>query len=171
MEEPKFTSLLRSAKAVEGSPVKLEGKVTGHPVPKIKWLKNEEPFEPDGKRVKAFLNDDGTFGLLFESTEADDKGAYTAVAYSDEGEARSTANVAIKTRMKEGVDKCLPSFVRPLGDIAVDEGQKLRITSPVKGNPVPTFSWTKDGKPIDGDRVHFFSDGELVSGSCYLGNQ
>ena len=25
MEEPKFTSLLRSAKAVEGSPIKLEG--------------------------------------------------------------------------------------------------------------------------------------------------
>ena len=26
MEEPKFTSLLRSAKAVEGSPIKLEGR-------------------------------------------------------------------------------------------------------------------------------------------------
>ena len=33
MEEPKFTSLLRSAKAVEGSPIKLEGKVSGHPAP------------------------------------------------------------------------------------------------------------------------------------------
>ena len=33
MEEPKFTSLLRSAKAVEGSPIKLEGKVSGHPSP------------------------------------------------------------------------------------------------------------------------------------------
>ena len=27
MEEPKFTSLLRSAKAVEGSPIKLEGEL------------------------------------------------------------------------------------------------------------------------------------------------
>jgi hypothetical protein len=27
------------------------------------------------------------------------------------------------------------------------------------------FSWTKDGAPLEGDRVHFFSDGELVSGS------
>ena len=33
MEEPKFTSLLRSAKAVEESPIKLEGKVSGHPAP------------------------------------------------------------------------------------------------------------------------------------------
>jgi len=64
--------------------------------------------------------------------------------------------------MKEGVDKTAPSFGRPLGDVAVDEGQKLRITTPIKGNPVPTFSWTKDGKPISDDRVHFFSDGELV---------
>ena len=64
--------------------------------------------------------------------------------------------------MKEGVDKALPSFARPMGDVGVDEGQKLRITTPIRGNPVPTFSWTKDGKPIDDDRVHFFSDGELV---------
>ena len=28
MEEPKFTSLLRSAKAVEGSPIKLEGLIS-----------------------------------------------------------------------------------------------------------------------------------------------
>lgn len=85
------------------------------------------------------------------------------MAFNSEGDARSTANVAIKTRMKEGVPKSSPSFARPLGDVSVDEGQKLRITTPVKGNPVPTFSWTKDGQPINADRVHFFSDGELVS--------
>ena len=58
-------------------------------------------------------------------------------------------------------------FSRQLGDVAVDEGQKLRITTPVKGNPVPTFTWTKDGKPIDPKRVHFFSDGELVSAEYF----
>ena len=94
----------------------------------------------------------------------DDKGTYTATASSDEGNpARSNANVAIKTRLKEGVEKSAPSFGRPMGDVACDEGQKLRITTPVKGNPIPEFSWTKDGSPIKGDRVHFFSDGELVS--------
>lgn len=163
MEEPKFTSLLRSAKAVEGSPVKLEGKVAGHPAPQIRWLKNEQEYVPDGDRVRAFLNgDDGTFGLVFETTVPEDKGVYTAVAFSPEGTARSNASVAIKSRLKEGVQASAPSFSRPLGDVAVDEGQKLRITTPVKGNPVPTFSWSKDGQPISGDRVHFFSDGELV---------
>ena len=76
---------------------------------------------------------------------------------------RSNATVAIKSRTKEGVDRSAPSFARPMGDVAVDEGQKLRITTPVKGNPIPGFSWTKDGAPLEGDRVHFFSDGELVS--------
>merc|ERR1719394_2251893 len=33
---------------------------------------------------------------------------------------------------------------------------------PSMGNPIPTFSWTKNGSPIDGNRVHFFSDGELI---------
>ena len=77
--------------------------------------------------------------------------------------ARSNANVAIKTRLKEGVEKSAPSFGRPLGDVAVDEGQKLRITTPVKGNPIPEFSWSKDGLGLSGDRVHAFSDGELVN--------
>ena len=76
---------------------------------------------------------------------------------------RSNANVAIKSRMKEGVDKSAPSFGRPLGDVECDEGLKLRITTPIKGNPIPEFCWTKDGKPLSGDRVNSFSDGELVS--------
>ena len=49
----------------------------------IKWLKNGQEFVPDGSRVKAFLNDDGSFGLIFEATEAADKGTYTAVAVND----------------------------------------------------------------------------------------
>ena len=139
------------------------GKMAGHPTPSVRWLKNEQDFEPDGARVKSFVNDDGTFGLIFESTEAADKGTYTAIAFSDEGMARSNANVAIKSRMKEGVEKSAPTFGRPMGDVAVDEGAKLRITTPVKGNPIPEFTWTKDGKPLSGDRVHAFSDGELVN--------
>merc|ERR1712241_857723 len=68
MEEPKFTSLLRSAKAVEGSPIKLEGKMVGHPQPEIKWMYNDQEWEPDNSRIKQFVNPDGTFGLVFEST-------------------------------------------------------------------------------------------------------
>jgi len=162
MEEPKFTSLLRSAKAVEGSPIKLEGKMVGHPQPEVKWMYNDQEWEPDNSRVKQFVNPDGTFGLVFEETTGEDKGAYVAIAYSSEGTARSLANVAIKTRLREGVEKSAPSFGRPMGDVSVDEGAKLRITTPVKGNPIPTFSWTKNGSPIDGSRCHFFSDGELI---------
>lgn len=139
------------------------GKMAGHPTPDIKWLKNEQEFIPDGDRVRSFVNDDGTFGLIFEETQADDKGVYTAIAFSDEGFARSNANVAIKSRMKEGVETSPPSFGRPLGDVAVDEGCKLRITTPIKGNPIPVFCWTKDGQSLSGERFHSFSDGELVS--------
>jgi len=184
MEEPKFTSLLRSAKAVEGSPIKLEGKMVGHPMPEIRWMYNDQEWEPSGDRVKQFVNPDGTFGLIFESTVGDDKGAYVAIAYNSEGTARSLANIAIKTRLKEGVETSEPSFARPLGDISVDEGMKLRITTPIRGNPIPEFSWTKNGKPLDSSRCHFFSDGELIgleivdakiadSGAyeCHLSNQ
>ena len=57
------------------------GKMAGHPMPQIRWLKNEQEWTPDGSRIKPFVNDDGTFGLIFESTVGDDKGTYTAIAY------------------------------------------------------------------------------------------
>ncbi len=60
----------------------------------LRWLKNDQEFVPDGKRVKAYANPDGTFGLLFESTEGDDKGSYTAVAVNPEGEARCTGQAS-----------------------------------------------------------------------------
>ena len=59
----------------------ISGKMTGHPMPSIRWLKNEQPFEPDGSRIKSFVQEDGTFGLIFETTEGDDKGTFTAIAY------------------------------------------------------------------------------------------
>ena len=62
--------------------------MAGYPVPQIKWLKDEQDWTPDGERIKAFTNDDGTFGLVFETTTGDDKATYTAIAYSDEGFAR-----------------------------------------------------------------------------------
>merc|ERR1712013_953029 len=99
MEEPKFTSLLRSAKTVEGSPIKLEGKMVGHPQPEIKWMYNDQEWEPDNNGIKQFVNPDGTFGLVFDSTTGDDKGAYVAIAYNSEGTARSLANIAIKIKI------------------------------------------------------------------------
>ena len=122
--------------------------MAGHPTPSIRWLKDEKEWEADGDRIKPFVNEDGTFGLVFEKTENTDKGVYTAIAFSDEGFARSNANVAIKSRTKEGVEKSAPTFGRPLGDVECDEGQKLRITTPIKGNPIPEFSWTKDGMTL-----------------------
>ena len=62
--------------------------MAGHPTPSIRWLKDEQEWEGDGERVKPFVNEDGTFGLIFETTVAADKGVYTAIAFSDEGFAR-----------------------------------------------------------------------------------
>ena len=128
--------------------------MVGHPQPELKWMFNDQEWEPDNSRIKQFVNPDGTFGLTFEETVAEDKGAYVAIAYNSEGTARSLANIAIKTRMREGVEKSAPSFARPMGDVSVDEGMKLRITTPIKGNPIPTFSWTKNGRFIDTTTGH-----------------
>ena len=62
--------------------------MAGYPMPTIRWLKDEKEFTADGDRIKPFVQEDGTFGLIFETTVASDKGIYTAIAESDEGFAR-----------------------------------------------------------------------------------
>ena len=57
-------------------------------MPTIRWLKDEKEFSADGDRVKPFVQEDGTFGLIFATTVASDKGIYTAIAESEEGFAR-----------------------------------------------------------------------------------
>ena len=64
------------------------GKMAGYPMPTIRWLKDEKEFSADGDRIKPFVQEDGTFGLIFETTMASDKGIYTAIAESEEGFAR-----------------------------------------------------------------------------------
>ena len=44
----------------------------------------------------------------------------------------------------------------------MDEGQKLRITTTVKDNPIPEFPQCKDGKAMDNSRAHVFCNGELI---------
>ena len=62
--------------------------MAGYPMPTIRWLKDEKEWEADNDRIRPFVNEDGTFGLIFETTVASDKGIYTAIAESDEGFAR-----------------------------------------------------------------------------------
>ena len=62
--------------------------MAGYPMPTIRWLKDEQEFSADGDRIKPFVQEDGTFGLIFATTVASDKGIYTAIAESEEGFAR-----------------------------------------------------------------------------------
>ena len=62
--------------------------MAGYPMPTIRWLKDEKEFTADGDRIKPFVQEDGTFGLIFATTVAADKGIYTAIAESEEGFAR-----------------------------------------------------------------------------------
>ena len=62
--------------------------MAGYPMPTIRWLKDEKEFSADGDRIKPFVQEDGTFGLIFATTVASDKGIYTAIAESEEGFAR-----------------------------------------------------------------------------------
>ncbi|XP_053213912.1 obscurin-like isoform X4 [Panonychus citri] len=139
--EPKFIEDLHDVSVKEGSPFKMEAKVTGHPKPEICWFKDDEPISPNPHC--GFISEpDGTIGLMFDHCNGDDAGRYKAIATNSSGEVITTGKLTVdKPTMK-------PSFSADLSPVDVAEGQPLVLTGVVDGHPPPNIKWLKDGEEI-----------------------
>lgn len=93
-ESPKFIQPLKSQEVVEGSPAKLEVRITGEPEPEIEWFKDEKPIEEGGNFRIDFDDSDGC-ALIINSARLEDEGQYRCVASNDFGKAISEAELLV----------------------------------------------------------------------------
>ncbi|XP_023224402.1 muscle M-line assembly protein unc-89-like [Centruroides sculpturatus] len=144
---PEFSSYLKPAQFYEGESGQLIAKVTGEPMPKIKWLKNGKPILPSD-HIKLSESPDGTVTLTFDKVTPDDAGKYTLVISNEAGEEKSEAPVAVIPATKK-TDKA-PKFkiVEGLQPLMVPEGEPGRFQIKVSGEGKPIIIWKKDGKDI-----------------------
>lgn len=111
-ESPQFIQPLKSQEVVEGSPVKLEVRISGEPEPDVEWFKDEQPIKDEGN-FRIELDDSDGCTLIINSARHDDEGVYRCVASNDFGEAVSEAELVV-TGMS------LPNQITPFGCYSIE---------------------------------------------------
>lgn len=107
---------------------------------------------------------DGSQALLIDKATADDAGEYEVIAINSKGMAPTKGILTVASKTNEETPEEKPAFICPLRDLAVDEGELLKFSAPIRGNPVPDVTWTKDGKPLrPSERVILSCDGKNVT--------
>ncbi|XP_078407396.1 LOW QUALITY PROTEIN: hemicentin-1-like [Cetorhinus maximus] len=139
-----------------GNPLELTCQVTGHPPPKITWLRNNIPLtELDGARVSADQSK-----LFIPRLKLVDVGRYVCVARNEAGERRGEFDVTVH----------VPPTVRIEGveSLSVVVGKSVILECTVSGIPMPLITWLKDGHPLTGTNGRFKVEGvTLEDGGIY----
>ncbi|XP_034942777.1 obscurin isoform X3 [Chelonus insularis] len=162
-KKPTFLATLQPMTVVEGFPAKMEVKIIGKPPPLIQWTYNGTEIVPDGKHIKIISQPDGTQALLIDKVTLHDAGEYAVTALNTEGEETCKGILNVTGKDKTDAPEEKPSFVGPIRDTSVEEGEPLTFGASFAGNPMPDIFWTKDDEPVEAsDRILFICDGKKV---------
>ncbi len=123
---------------IVGQSIVLTAEITGNPKPQVSWLFKGQPLKPTVTKHQMDAKKDGIYTLTILKGESADEGQYTVVAENPVDRVQAHAKVTVCTKPK--VDK--------LADVSVNIGETARIQCQYSGNPTPTITWYKDGKPI-----------------------
>ncbi|WKX89586.1 hypothetical protein Q1695_008890 [Nippostrongylus brasiliensis] len=176
---PKFVIPLEDQTVTVGSTIDLECKVTGEPMPQVKWSKDGGPIWEDSRYEWDIDEAKGVYHLRITSATVNDEGTYRAVATNESGSATTKSF----TRIDDGLlsaqlpqKSTPPRFTIKLGDARAVEGQPLRFECKVEGSPLPELTWHKDGAqihPSDRVQISMEPDGSarLVIPQCCMDDE
>ena len=131
-EPPKITVQPVSVVAVEGKGAKFTVTVTGSAPFKYQWRKNG-----------VALSDAVGASFGFESVKGTDVGEYQVVVKNDAGSVTSAV-----AKLTLGSDQLDPSITEQPKALTVVEGQTALFSVTVKGTPLITYQWKRDGHSI-----------------------
>ncbi|KAK5975978.1 hypothetical protein GCK32_004118, partial [Trichostrongylus colubriformis] len=175
---PRFIIPLQDQTVMIGGVIDLECKVTGEPMPQVKWSKDGGPIWEDSRYEWNIDEAKGVYHLRIKSATVHDEGTYRCVATNESGSATTKSF----TRIDDGFSMQVPSksipprFTIRLGDARAVEGQPLRLECKVEGSPLPELTWNKDGvqiHPSDRIQLSMEPDGtaRLVIPQCCMDDE
>lgn len=145
---------------MEGSPAKLQCKVTGTPEPTIEWFRDSEPVKED-KRVK--IRFDGELCTLkILVTELEDEGTYKCVAKNELGSVSCASEFLVNEPNKK------PEFTQKMKPVDVTEGEAARFDVTVEGNPLPVVDWFRGKDKLEDDGRYVMMDDEEAGSSTLI---
>ncbi|XP_053386642.1 muscle M-line assembly protein unc-89-like [Mercenaria mercenaria] len=157
---PVFKKRLKSVTAKSGEMAQLECTVSGSPLPKILWLKNNRPLKAcDGCKV---IVDEGTNILVFPQAREEDVGIYTARAMNVNGSIMCSAEFTLSdgrglpaqpvTDSPMDMDFTTPAYFFQMSSCEVAEGRLARFDCRVVAYPKPEIVWMRDGKVVEAEQ-------------------
>lgn len=159
-EGPRFTALPEGSSPFEVNPdgdVKLEVKVSGKPLPEVKWLKDDKPLPKSNNLL--VHSDEDMHTLMIKGPTPKDKGTYVCVASNDAGTATRSFDVNI-----EGyADWVMPAFEEHLeSPFQISDDGDVTMEVKVTGNPTPDVEWVKDDQPLtESDHIQLFCSEDI----------
>lgn len=126
---------------VVGQSVVLTAEIVSVPKAQVTWLFKGQPLKSTATKHPIDAKKDGIHTLTILKGDVADEGQYSIVAENVAGKVQADAKVTVCTKPK--VDK--------FADVAVNIGETARIQCLYSGQPHPTISWFKDGKPLPTD--------------------
>ncbi|CAI5777833.1 leucine-rich repeats and immunoglobulin-like domains protein 2 [Podarcis lilfordi] len=126
---------------------KLECAAEGHPPPQISWQKDGgTDFPAARERRMHVMPEDDVFFIA--NVKIEDMGIYSCMAQNVAGSLSANATLTVLET---------PSFVRPLEDRTVAQGETAVLQCIASGSPAPRLNWTKDDGPLTVTERHFFA--------------
>lgn len=123
----------------EGQPVNFRCKITGKPMPTIKWQKGDKVIKPS--KYFQMVKEGDYYNLKISEAFPEDEGVYKCVATNPAGTVTVQANLRVLAPEAQDV---LPSLT-PMKDVIVTEGSPAQFKTTVSGKPKPTIQWLREG--------------------------
>ncbi|KAG8183020.1 hypothetical protein JTE90_017107 [Oedothorax gibbosus] len=171
IQSPMFSKYLEPVTGVVDCPVKLECKVSGDPLPEIKWTKDGQEVSDDDPNIRKCQLPSGEVALVLGKCRPEDAGNYTCTASNKHGDKSCSAPLNVIGKEVEGQQKNSPAFTSPLNDLSVQEGENFRLEATVSGNPLPDVKWFLDDQPLSmSDTILPTFDGKKATLKVYRCN-
>ncbi|XP_060064415.1 titin-like, partial [Ylistrum balloti] len=151
-QKPSFMQPLAPAREVmEGSRVRLDCVITGHPEPEVIWFRKDKPVK-ESKDIQLLFEGDRCT-LSIREAYLEDSGLYRCLARNQQGEAESVCKLHVEPLSELSDASCgevaAPKFTQLLRDLSIPIGHRVCLQCRVTGHPVPDIQWYKDNKLIE----------------------
>ncbi|KAG7189813.1 hypothetical protein KM043_017473 [Ampulex compressa] len=136
-----------------GDTMTLTCRVSGDPIPQIKWMRDSNEIPVDGERY--IIREDGA--LVVSKVTEQDTGEYECVASSDMGLAKSRKARALITVQS------LLRFTQLPESQTVQAGTDVSFVCKVEGRPTPRIQWWRNSQLVaTSDRVVIENGGNVL---------
>ncbi|GMS98905.1 hypothetical protein PENTCL1PPCAC_21080, partial [Pristionchus entomophagus] len=154
-QAPRFVIPLEDTTVMPGSAIELSCKVTGVPMPSVKWSKDGTVLIEDPRYETTVDAATGVHTLRAVGATTLDEGTFRCVATNESGSATTKALLTVDGfRGPLRNTDVAPTFTIKLGDTRATEGQPLKLECKVDASPLPEMVWYKDGaKIVPDDRM------------------